>query len=57
MRCWAGGTRRPQRFKSKNACHPGRSEAESRDPGAAAVRLPLGPGSASPPGMTRFLSC
>ncbi|WP_454758763.1 hypothetical protein [Caulobacter segnis] len=28
------------------ACHPGRSEAESRDPGADAVRLPLGPGSA-----------
>ncbi|WP_421738275.1 hypothetical protein [Caulobacter sp.] len=26
------------------ACHPGRSEAESRDPGADALRLPLGPG-------------
>nr|WP_238537024.1 hypothetical protein [Caulobacter sp. AP07] len=27
-------------------CHPGRSEAESRDPGTAAMRRPLGPGSA-----------
>ncbi|WP_291876945.1 hypothetical protein [Caulobacter sp.] len=26
--------------------HPGRSAAESRDPGASAVRRPLGPGSA-----------
>ncbi|PTS83250.1 hypothetical protein DBR21_16650 [Caulobacter sp. HMWF009] len=25
-------------------CHPGRSVAESRDPGATAVRRPLGPG-------------
>jgi hypothetical protein len=36
-----------------NSCHPGRSEAERRDPGATAMRRPLGPGSASPPGMTR----
>ncbi|WP_420808269.1 hypothetical protein [Caulobacter flavus] len=28
------------------ARHPGRSEAESRDPGATAVPRPLGPGSA-----------
>ncbi|WP_454715424.1 hypothetical protein [Caulobacter segnis] len=34
-------------------CHPGRSEAESRDPGATAMRRPLGPGSATPSGMTR----
>ncbi|MGH6910372.1 MAG: hypothetical protein ACREEG_09315, partial [Phenylobacterium sp.] len=34
-------------------CHPGRSEAESRDPRAIAVRPPLGPGSAlRPSGMT-----
>ncbi|WP_227878915.1 hypothetical protein [Caulobacter segnis] len=32
--------------------HPGRSEAERRDPGATTVRRPLGPGSAMPPGMT-----
>ncbi|WP_369825045.1 hypothetical protein [Caulobacter sp. B11] len=37
-----------------NPCHPGRSAAESRDPGATAMRRPLGPGSASPPGMTKF---
>ncbi|PXA84917.1 hypothetical protein DMC25_16365 [Caulobacter sp. D4A] len=30
-----------------NPRHPGRSEAESRDPGATAVHLPLGPGSAA----------
>ncbi|ATC34324.1 hypothetical protein CA606_19385 [Caulobacter vibrioides] len=34
-------------------CHPGRSAAESRDPGATAVRRPLGPGSATPSGMTQ----
>ncbi|WP_233282169.1 hypothetical protein [Caulobacter vibrioides] len=36
------------------SCHPGRSAAESRDPGAAGTALwrPLGPGSATPPGMT-----
>ncbi|WP_291871860.1 hypothetical protein [Caulobacter sp.] len=28
------------------ARHPGRSATESRDPGAKAMRLPLGPGSA-----------
>jgi len=38
---------------AKTALHPGRSAAESRDPGVAAVRRPLGPGSASPPGMTK----
>ncbi len=34
--------------------HPGRSEAESRDPGAAVTVFthPLGPGSATPSGMT-----
>ncbi|HEX3365157.1 hypothetical protein [Phenylobacterium sp.] len=29
-----------------NRCHPGRSAAESRDPGGCVVRSPLGPGSA-----------
>ncbi|WP_369798223.1 hypothetical protein [Caulobacter sp. CCH9-E1] len=29
------------------SCHPGRSVAESRDPGGTAVRRPLGPGSAA----------
>ncbi|WP_304277640.1 hypothetical protein [Caulobacter segnis] len=33
--------------KAQNPCHPGRSEAESRDPGQTAVRWPLGPGSAA----------
>ena len=33
-------------------CHPGRSEAEGRDPGAKGAPGRLGPGSASPPGMT-----
>ncbi|ATG88184.2 hypothetical protein CA606_20020 [Caulobacter vibrioides] len=33
-------------FYRKLACHPGRSAAESRDPGATALRRPLGPGSA-----------
>jgi len=33
--------------KLKQLCHPGRSEAESRAPGAAAPQNPLGPGSAA----------
>ncbi|MGA0605612.1 hypothetical protein ACO2Q0_06390 [Phenylobacterium sp. VNQ135] len=41
------------RLQSSISCrHPGRSEAESRDPGGSAVRRPLGPGSPSAPGMT-----
>ncbi|WP_236627704.1 hypothetical protein [Caulobacter sp. B11] len=36
-------------------CHPGRSEAEHRDPGVTALRRPLGPGSRQgASGMTRF---
>ncbi|MGH6908710.1 MAG: hypothetical protein ACREE0_08305 [Phenylobacterium sp.] len=36
-----------------NSCHPGRSAAESRDPGAFAMHWPLGPGSdLRPSGMT-----
>ncbi|WP_354068363.1 hypothetical protein [Caulobacter sp. 1776] len=38
-----------------NPCHPGRSEAKSRDPGTTALGLALGPGSATPPGMTRVV--
>nr|WP_233243273.1 MULTISPECIES: hypothetical protein [unclassified Caulobacter] len=29
----------------QDTCHPGRSAGESRDPGATAMRRPLGPGS------------
>ena len=35
-------TLEPVRFRSNHPCHPGRSEAESRDPGSTVIRL--GPG-------------